>query len=369
MPSRRLLTARRGFSLIELITVVTIIGVVIAILVPALGGADNIARRTASQALMNNVVQASLSFENDTRRPPGYFSATDMGFIQNRDRGFTAMENVMLDLAGGVLGTSDSVGSLEDGWLEVGPSDDREIVVNPSLIGADAGGGGYFTPPADRFTVGEEGNGNGQVGEADHLELPDLVDNFGQPILAWVRDPVAKARGVPTGRNQFAQQDYDPMGTGIAYYYWNSNAGFLRSQALGEKTEDQSASLLFRIDDDGSAPLGPGSERSATEKSEALAALLGNPSFASAGDSTVLDAPIGDIFPAASRGSIVLHSAGSDGVYLDSRDSGAKATRGRLLYGLNIKLDNGSLYTDAQGRETNIDIVEGFDDVVVSGGG
>lgn len=361
-------TTRRAFSLVELITVVSIIGVVIAILVPALGGARNIAKKTASQTLMNNVVQASLSFENDTRRPPGYFSPSDMGNVTNAARGFTGMENVLLDLAGGVLGTRDSVGTMEDGWLSVGPTagSDREVVVNPALIGSDAGGGGYFSPPGDRYNAGENVAGNGQEASVgDHLALPDLVDNFGQPILAWVRDPIAKARGVPGSLAQFAQAASTGNEGGVAYYYWNSNAGFIRSQALGAKEEDQASGLLFRTD----GGIGPGMERNRTEKAQALAALLGSPSFPASDDANVLTANINDIFPAASRGSIVLQSAGSDGVYLNSRDSGAKRIIGELRYGKNVKPANGAEpYTDAQGRETNIDIIEEFDDIVVSGG-
>jgi prepilin-type N-terminal cleavage/methylation domain-containing protein len=48
MPTIHTTATRRAFSLVELITVVTIIGVVIAILVPALGGARNIAKKTAT---------------------------------------------------------------------------------------------------------------------------------------------------------------------------------------------------------------------------------------------------------------------------------------------------------------------------------
>lgn len=343
-------TARRAFTLVELITVVAIIAIVIAILVPALGGARDIAKQTATNALMNDVLNASLTFENDKQRPPGYFTPTQMGSPDNATRGFTTMENIMLDLAGGVLGNNSGV----VGAIEVGPvnASDKTIDVDPELIGAeDSSNPGYFVPAGDRYTTGEDIDnlGNGQETSVDgHRDLPDLVDNFGQPILAWVQDPVAKLRGVPMNADAFAAIDSQ---NDLAYFYWNANAGFLNSTGLGKEFADQSSSLL----------------QDAGNRREYLAGLLGNPSFATAGPgNSIIDADAVDIFPAAARGSIILQSAGKDGVYLDSGNAGH--TAGELFYGLNVKSQSGERFTDSQGRESNIDIIDPFDDLVISGG-
>jgi hypothetical protein len=78
---------------------------------------------------------------------------------------------------------------------------------------------------------------------------------------------------------------------------------------------------------------------------------------------------VADILPSAGRGSIVLHSAGRDGVYLSQDDKGAAVRGGgqELYYGLNFRTNNGQL-TDPQGRPTSTDIITGFDDLVQAAG-
>ncbi len=60
----------RGFTLIEIMMVVVIIGIVVAILVPNLIGQDDKARIQAEQASLRGVAQALELYKMDNRRYP-----------------------------------------------------------------------------------------------------------------------------------------------------------------------------------------------------------------------------------------------------------------------------------------------------------
>jgi type II secretory pathway pseudopilin PulG len=317
--------ARPAFSIVELLVVFFIIGMVLSILVPAISGVRQSARKASTSALMKDLQTASNQFSADRNgTTPGYFSPQQMGSAENRDRGFTAMQNVLLDLAGGVVsnGTRNLTDPCSDAGaiIEVGPEDTTKVRVSLNAIGSptkDLSRGtdvrAYFNPAQSGF-VKFCTTDSRATNLDDHRALPELVDAWGNPILAWQRDD----RGGSTAA--FAAERSDT----VARFYWNSNAGILNARAVGRSLRDHSLyspggtySLIGGGAFTSSAPSVVGSGG----RSGALAALLGNPAFPVPGNQTVAQ-------PASARGGLIFHSAGIDGWFLSSEDKGGRAVRG-----------------------------------------
>jgi prepilin-type N-terminal cleavage/methylation domain-containing protein len=341
----------QGFTIVELLVVIVIITLVISIIVPTLGNVRTTAKATTSRALMADFMNASGAFSNDRRRAPGYFSAVDMGSDENGTRGMSAMENAMLDLAG----ADAIVAASGSDTIEVGPIATDTIFVNPALIGV--GDNVYFqadeknlvAQTTDAVLVKQFGVAGHTAGEGE-LQLPDLVDNFGQPYLLWEEDTTSLERMSHTAPN-FAFID---SSSNRGRYYWNANAAFLNSNSLGKFGKDQTP-----VPGGGAAYSLIGSGVPDNSKIDSLTGFLGSPSF----PDEERDHPL------ASRGRIVIHSAGADGYYLGSKDSGFKKLKSTtLLYERNFIGADGNPYTDEDGNPESIDIVEGFDDIVVTGG-
>ena len=69
-PPQRLARLRRGFTLIELMVVLVIIGVLAALIVPNVLDRTDDARATAAKADINNLVQALKLYKLDNQRYP-----------------------------------------------------------------------------------------------------------------------------------------------------------------------------------------------------------------------------------------------------------------------------------------------------------
>jgi prepilin-type N-terminal cleavage/methylation domain-containing protein len=354
--------ARGAFSLIELLVVIAIIALVIAIIVPALAGARLAAKKASTTTLMSQVTSAAEQFSQDhSGALPGYYAPNDMGSarnINNAGGGFTQMENVLLDLIGrdsiiGEQGPQGSGGGGGSSGMTVGPSGGggfkgqvRNVIIDPNLLGT--GDGVYLTAGADNLQAA-----SGQVGSQDHQDFPDLVDAFGNPILAWVEDRMGPRE--PTNEQEFATDVSQPD---RARFYWASNAGWLRSTGMGKGGQSQvydstkrSGSLLGDMD----------------YAAETLTAFLGNPNFPTP---TVFDA--NSVLPSASRGAFIVHSAGADGVFLGVQDHGASElginSPDKLEYALNFFTPAGQRLVNANGTATTIDLAQGFDDLMATAG-
>ncbi len=344
-------TRAPAFSLIELLVVIAIIALVIAIIVPALGGARTAAKKAATANLLAQVTDAAMQFSQDNSgQMPGYFTPGDMGDPRNMnaDGGFTAMENVLLDL----LGRHAIVGSGDPGEL-VGPfgGGTGNVRVDFDLLGT--GEGVYLHKVEGYLEVA-----SGQVGSQAHQDFPDLVDAFGNPVLAWVEDPTGPRE--PADLEEFATSDSD---RGRARFYWASNAGWLQSTAMGKSGKDQtydsgskSGSLLADPD----------------QADMTLSAALGNPNFP-----IPTNFQAGSVRPKSARGAFIVHSAGADGIFFGAKDQGAKSIgvdgssdQRQLNYRFNFYADysGSNRLKDSTGKITSIDVSKGFDDIMNAGG-
>jgi prepilin-type N-terminal cleavage/methylation domain-containing protein len=74
---------RMGFTLVELLVVIAIIGILVALLLPAIQAAREAARRSQCQNHLHNIALACLNFESAAKRLPMGFVPTGPGAIES----------------------------------------------------------------------------------------------------------------------------------------------------------------------------------------------------------------------------------------------------------------------------------------------
>ena len=383
-----------GFSLVEMLLVIAIIGVLLALLLPALSDARNSALQIRTTAMCTDLTNAAQRFGNDNAgRNPGYFTERQMGSSSNWDSGGTplvgmsAMENAMLELGGTgvVLGREndpDVVGLIDPdrGIIAIGPASDANVrvVVNINKIGA---AGAYFTPDTKFFRAQFHGQpnqaqaANNQIlGDGQEL-MPDVLDAWGRPMLVWAQDPMARGEILVEPNademavyEQFAQVDSD---AGAAWFYLASNAAFLEARGFDDGNINMAADLVANPDLGRTSTIGGGVDDA--ERIHTLATALASPG------SFIVDpalpgietATFEDIFPSRPRGRFIVHSAGRDGLFLSSADAGWRSnahtdgTEFHLDFGNNFITQSNTRITDRSGAASSIDMMDDFDDIFV----
>lgn len=356
------MSARRGFSLVELLVVIFIIVVIIALILPALGGARDVAKAGTTRAVMNDFSNAAQQFRQDKDRAPGVFSAREMGDPENASTfGFTSMENALVELMAGVVYSDTPDASVEKNF---GPSNaahtenaDQGRWVNVTLMGANTKDRTSYFNPKSNFLATQErptsqfGTGASLSTDAD---IPDLVDAWGNPMLLWVADEAGPAQ--VTVARDFARVD---SSGGAAHFYWAQNAGFLKATHLGARGKDQTTA-----GGDTHSLLGDGVSTGDLENT--MAALLGHQGYPNA-EPGASGFTYDQLLPTATRGQMILMSAGLDGIFMGAADKAAKATgadSGGLRYGLNFLTTGNTRHTE-EGRPVVLDRATEFNDLIL----
>ncbi len=352
---------RRAFTLVELIIVILIIAVVVAITLPALGMANQAAKKAKSQMLAANLGAAIAAFQSDNNRLPGYFSAAEMGAAANTTRGFTTLENAMLDLMGGIV-PANSTGTL----LQVGPDNNNTVFVNLDLIGSNTNANASYFNPEKKAYIAQDGLTGGlqASNQPDIQALPDLVDAFGTPVLLWIENPATKNTIVQSPNNTtgipFARVDSGSSMNQPARFYWAANAGFLNSTQLGTIGRSQ----VRQGGDDRFSLIGGALPPTSLEQS--LMGLLGSPTNANIDLAGV--APQ-DIVPTDARGGFTIQLAGPDGIYVSSTDKGAaRFSNDVITYWSTWFVNSSTRVTNENGQPASEDlIIDSFDDFLLTG--
>jgi len=319
----------RGFSLVELLVVIGIIALVVSILVPALGAARKSARKADSLNLANSLAQSVSQFILDKRRAPGYFSQAAMGSNENLTRGFTQMENALLELSFTVVGPGETTQTTD--LVDVGPTNTGGVRVRPTQSAQQSAKGNYF-PVKGKYlrkndgvdslgNVGPEGalsDGGDRNSTGDNMKMPTIVDADSMPLLMWtLNEAASKPIRLATDLPEFARDTSTVSPTvGPARFYWASNSAFLSGNKLvGKRRVKQYQDSL----------LGSNNTFHATS----LAAVLGNPNSPAPFTST---ATVQQIVPTAPRGTVMIHAAGADGLYFGSNQIGRGGSNPNALY-------------------------------------
>lgn len=353
-PQARQSPARRAFTLAELLVVIAIIGIIIALVLPALGGARNAARKSGTEGQLKTITNAVSSFYNDEHKLPGLFTPAAMGNATNATQGMSDSENVMLALMGYQPGTTGNT-------INVGPDPANTIAIDSTTIGVPSGGKQYYAPDKKLYTI--QAAGSQQMAAAPHADvesnpkqLPDVVDYWGSPLLIWRQDETYITKPGSTNYTFAAANS----GT-RAKFYWTSNSCFLTATQLGKKGVDQT-------DPNKGSLLGVNNPTAIAS----LVGALGNPSDPYRVPGNLSAIPT---IPRSARAPFIVQSAGADGVYFGRKDRGAKqfgpplpTPTDAIQYQVNFAAANGTGYTDTNNKPVSHDVLSPFDDLTSTAG-
>ena len=317
---------RFGFTLIEILVVIAIIAILAGILLAALSGVQQAAKKTQSSSLMQSFARACDEFALDHGRYPGLLPESLLG-----ETNITSTQNALLELMGGarakhlqsptsVVDEFDNFGGIELFIDEIDPVTNLgwSLKFDESRYGEGPWINGrvfepYFSPKSSDLQYDSD---NPDV-------LPTLVDSWDTPII-YLRS--ARKNGPIID---------DPNNSG--------NPGYVLPQYdlpnLYFSTLNTSQSLIYPDDD----------------RIAWLTLLLAHPTFWEQDSNWSSGIAWG-----TTRGRFMLLSAGPDTIFLESANAPINPDDNQPFEASDL--------TDSSNSTVNPSIMESFDDVVVHGG-
>ena len=261
----RRLRRARGFSLVELLTVMFIISLLIGLLIPSLNAARNVAKKTATSAALASLTTALDMFRNDNERGFSQTNGYPPSFAHPRmvaSGGDDLFEPYLgecpfLDqstkpvITGAHWLPAMLMGFDQQGYIKRSTvpkkNDLRDEPWNwytpdPLDTGRALDRVGFYADPGSLKTVltgrlaGKSNDDlfGGQTTFRDHIEnLPVIIDHFGQPILYYV----ANANGKTTNLVE-EKRDQDNVYTGPTdkpgppFYFHQDNEAFTGNEMM-----------------------------------------------------------------------------------------------------------------------------------------
>jgi prepilin-type N-terminal cleavage/methylation domain-containing protein len=343
----------RGFTLVELLVVIGIIGLLIGLLLPALGKVIARSKSTATQGTMQEFAKACDAYFQEFGEYPAaipdevLYAGLDGDSQLPR---FTAAENALLALMGGARIPTDpdyaNFGGVDYNFPAVGTIPAFQIRVNVARMGEGPFKNGrkydaFYAPKGREF-----GRAQGQLygaGIDTNTDVPDLLDAWGAPI-AFVKQQRTVGPLVPRNANA--------TGTPKGQFERTGLLGYVTSTGLGDVGLDQTDAakgsvLLTTI---------AGGQNGAVARNLTFGQLIRHAALNAQSGTAVNDAE--RVWAGTARGKYFLVSPGPDGVYF-SRDQ--------------VRNSAGQPISDIVSSANNFNpdgpkIVERYDDVVVVGG-
>jgi prepilin-type N-terminal cleavage/methylation domain-containing protein len=353
-PVRRTAATLRGFTLVELLVVIGIIGLLVGLLLPALGKVIQRSKSTSTMGTAQEFAKACDAYFQEFGEYPAAVPDEALYAGLNGDSDLpqiTAAENALLALMGGYRISTETAaaeynafGDTELTFSGVTPAFKIRIDANKMGEGPFKNGKKYdafYSPKGREFSkaAGQLNATTGQPEAAGAGLVPDLVDAWGAPMIF-----IKQQRGIgPLVKNGNNPGQFERSGM-LAY---------TGTTQLGDTSNDQTDTLKGSVLNTTSA----GSESGAGARDLTMGQLIrhaGINAQSSTGSASVADKD--KVRSGTARGKYFIISAGSDGIFF----SRAQATT-----------STGAPMTDIVSTSTNTagpQVIERYDDVVVAGG-